>query len=68
MNDTKYKVKDLTSEPESEECKKNACKYLTALAFMALSVGYYKQGWKWSPLKTRQIAYMKGVHGAGGAH
>ena len=56
-----------TSEPESEERKKNACKYLTVLAFMALSVGYYKR-WKWSPLKTRQIAYVKGVHGAGGAH
>jgi ubiquinol-cytochrome c reductase cytochrome c1 subunit len=56
-----------TAEPESEERKKNACKYLTVLAFMALSVGYYKR-WKWSPLKTRQIAYVKGSHGAVGAH
>jgi len=53
-----------TAEPESEDRKKNACKYLTVVAFMALSVGYYKR-WKWSPLKTRQISYVKGVGGAG---
>jgi ubiquinol-cytochrome c reductase cytochrome c1 subunit len=53
-----------TSEPESEDRKKNACKYLTVVAFMALSAGYYKR-WKWSPLKTRQISYVKGIGGAG---
>jgi ubiquinol-cytochrome c reductase cytochrome c1 subunit len=53
-----------TSEPESEDRKKNACKYLTVVAFMALSAGYYKR-WKWSPLKTRQISYIKGVGGSG---
>lgn len=53
-----------TAEPETEDRKKNACKYLTVLACMALSVGYYKR-WKWSPLKTRQISYVKGVGGAG---
>lgn len=52
-----------TSEPESEDRKKNACKYMVVLAFMALSAGYYKR-WKWAPLKTRQIAYVKGVGGA----
>lgn len=52
-----------TAEPESEDRKKNACKYMVVLAFMALSAGYYKR-WKWSPLKTRQIAYVKGTHGA----
>mmetsp|Transcript_1508 Transcript_1508/g.4152 ORF Transcript_1508/g.4152 Transcript_1508/m.4152 type:complete len:284 (-) Transcript_1508:556-1407(-) len=55
-----------TSEPETEDRKKNACKYLTVVAFLVLSVGYYKR-WKWSPLKTRQIAYVKGVGGAPGA-
>jgi ubiquinol-cytochrome c reductase cytochrome c1 subunit len=54
-----------TAEPESEDRKKNACKYLTVLAFCVLSVGYYKR-WKWSPLKTRQISYIKGVGGAAG--
>jgi ubiquinol-cytochrome c reductase cytochrome c1 subunit len=53
-----------TSEPESEDRKKNACKYLTILSLMALSVGYYKR-WKWSNLKTRQISYVKGITGTG---
>jgi len=53
-----------TAEPESEDRKKSACKYLTVVAFMALSAGYYKR-WKWSPLKTRQISYVKGIGGAG---
>jgi len=53
-----------TAEPEMEDRKKNACKMLTVIAFTALSVGYYKR-WKWSPLKSRQISYVKGVHGAG---
>ena len=53
-----------TAEPEMEERKKNACKYMTVLAFMALSIGYWKR-WKWSPLKTRRISYVKGIGGAG---
>lgn len=52
------------SEPESEDRKKNATKYLTILSMMAISVGAYKR-WKWSNLKTRQISYVKGITGTG---
>ena len=47
-----------TAEPEMEERKKSAGKYLSVMAFMCVSTGLYKR-WKWGPLKTRMISYVK---------
>lgn len=47
-----------TAEPEMEERKKSAGKYLSVLAFMCVATGLWKR-WKWSPLKTRMISYVK---------
>lgn len=46
------------AEPEADERKKQAFQYLTVIAFTALVTGYYKR-FKWSPLKTRSIGYLK---------
>jgi len=46
------------AEPEADERKKNAMQYMSTLAFAALMGGYYKR-FKWSPLKTRAISYVK---------
>jgi len=47
-----------TAEPEMEERKKNAGLYMTALIFLSLGSGYLKR-LRWSPHKTRKIAYVK---------
>ena len=47
-----------TAEPEADTRKKNAGLNMTALLFMALGAGYFKR-WRWAPLKTRKIAYVK---------
>jgi ubiquinol-cytochrome c reductase cytochrome c1 subunit len=47
-----------TAEPEMEQRKKNAGLNMLALIFMTLGAGYMKR-WRWSPLKTRKIAYVK---------
>ena len=49
-----------TAEPEMEERKKNAGLNMFALIFMALGAGYMKR-YGWSSLKTRKIAYVKGM-------
>jgi ubiquinol-cytochrome c reductase cytochrome c1 subunit len=49
-----------TAEPESDARKKNAGLWMVALIFLALGAGYQKR-WRWSPLKTRKIAYVKGM-------
>ena len=49
-----------TAEPEKDECKKNAALNMFTLVFMALASGYFKR-YKWAPLKTRKIAYVKGM-------
>lgn len=57
-------AKDVTTflnwcaEPEHNERKKSAAKYMMVIAFTIVMSGYYKR-FKWSPLKTRQIAYLK---------
>jgi len=48
-----------TAEPEQDDRKKTGAKWLTVMAFVALSTGLYKR-WKWSPLKTRMISYVRG--------
>ena len=47
------------AEPEMEERKKNAGLYMFSLFFCALGSGYAKR-WRWAPLKTRKLAYVKG--------
>lgn len=47
-----------TAEPEAEQRKKSAGKYMAVLGFTVLATGFYKR-WKWSPLKTRLISYVK---------
>jgi len=47
-----------TAEPELDTRKKSAGKYMTVLAFTVLASGLYKR-WKWSPLKSRMISYVK---------
>ena len=49
-----------TAQPETEERKKGAALHLTAMVFMALGAGYSKRVY-WSSLKTRKIAYVKGM-------
>lgn len=49
-----------TAEPESEERKKSAGLWMTTLVFMALASGYVKR-YRWAPLKTRRITYVKGA-------
>jgi len=49
-----------TAEPESDERKKNAALYMTALVFMALGSGYMKRI-GWANRKARKIAYIKGM-------
>lgn len=49
-----------TAEPEMEERKKNAGLYMTTIIFMTLASGYFKR-YKWAPLKTRKLAYVKGM-------
>jgi ubiquinol-cytochrome c reductase cytochrome c1 subunit len=51
---------NFTAEPEMEERKKFAALAMFTLAFMALGAGYQKR-WRWSPLKTRKIAYVPGM-------
>lgn len=46
------------AEPEADDRKKDAAKYMTVLAFTCIMSGYYKR-FKWSPLKTRAISYQK---------
>jgi len=48
-----------TAEPETEERKKSAGLWMTTLIFMALASGYVKR-YRWAPLKTRKISYVKG--------
>jgi ubiquinol-cytochrome c reductase cytochrome c1 subunit len=47
-----------TAEPEANERKKNAGLNMCVLIFMALASGYVKR-YRWSPLKTRKISYVK---------
>jgi ubiquinol-cytochrome c reductase cytochrome c1 subunit len=47
-----------TAEPEADERKKSAALWLTTIIFCALSAGYVKR-YRWSPLKTRKISYLK---------
>lgn len=49
-----------TAEPESDQRKKDAGLYMFSIIFMALAAGYYKR-YKWAPLKTRKIGYIKGM-------
>jgi len=57
-------AKDVTTflnwcaEPEHNDRKKTAAKYMMVVAFTIVMSGYYKR-FKWSPLKTRQISYLK---------
>lgn len=46
------------SEPEADERKKLGFQYIVAVAFLAVMSGYYKR-LRFSPLKTRQITYLK---------
>jgi len=46
------------AEPEADQRKKDAAKYMAVLGFTVLMTGYYKR-FKWSPLKTRAISYQK---------
>jgi len=46
------------AEPEANERKKEAGKYLVVLAFTILVTGYYKR-FRWATLKTRSISYVK---------
>lgn len=46
------------AEPEADQRKKDAARYMAVLGFTVLMTGYYKR-WKWSPLKTRSISYQK---------
>ena len=46
------------AEPEADDRKKQAGKYLTVLAFTIFVTGYYKR-LRWSPFKTRAISYIK---------
>jgi len=46
------------AEPEADQRKKDAAKYMAVLGFTMLMTGYYKR-WKWSPLKTRAISYQQ---------
>jgi len=51
---------NFTAEPEMEDRKKFGGLAMFTLAFMALGSGYMKR-WNWAPLKTRKIAYVKGM-------
>lgn len=46
------------AEPEANERKKSAAQYLICVGMAAILTGYYKR-FKWSPLKTRSISYVK---------
>lgn len=46
------------AEPEANDRKKAAAQYMICMAFCIALTGYYKR-FKWSPLKTRQISYVK---------
>lgn len=46
------------AEPEADDRKKEAAKYMAVLGFTVVMTGYYKR-FKWSPLKTRAISYQK---------
>lgn len=46
------------AEPEADQRKKDAGKYMTVLVFICVMTGYYKR-FKWSPLKTRSISYER---------
>ena len=48
------------AEPEMEERKKTAILAVSTIVVTALTMGYYKR-YKWSPFKTRKIAYVKGM-------
>lgn len=49
------------AEPEANERKKDAAKYMLVIAFTILMAGYYKR-FKWSVYKTRSISYLKPEH------
>jgi len=49
------------SEPEADERKKDAAKFMMVLGFTAILTGYYKR-FKWSPYKTRSITYTKSLN------
>jgi len=49
------------AEPEADQRKKDAGRYMTTLVFICFMSGYYKR-FKWSPLKTRQISYQKSLN------
>jgi ubiquinol-cytochrome c reductase cytochrome c1 subunit len=49
------------AEPEADQRKKDAGKYMMTLVFICLMSGYYKR-FKWSPLKTRSISYQKALN------
>lgn len=49
-----------TAEPEMEQRKKNAGLNMAVLMFLVIGSGYMKR-LKWSPHKTRKIAYVKGM-------
>jgi ubiquinol-cytochrome c reductase cytochrome c1 subunit len=46
------------AEPEMEQRKKGAALNMFTLVFIALASGYLKR-YRWSPMKTRKIAYVK---------
>ena len=46
------------AEPEHDERKKQGFKYLVTLSMILVVTGYYKR-FRWAPLKTRKITYMK---------
>lgn len=46
------------AEPEADVRKKEGGMFMASLAFSLLLTGYYKR-FKWSPLKTRAITYLK---------
>lgn len=49
-----------TAEPEANERKKNASMQVAGIVSMVICSGLYKR-YKWAPLKTRKISYVKDV-------
>jgi ubiquinol-cytochrome c reductase cytochrome c1 subunit len=49
-----------TAEPDANERKKNASLNMFAIVSMALLAGYVKR-YRWAPLKTRKISYVKRI-------
>lgn len=46
------------SEPEADQRKKDAGKYMSVMVMVVVMTGYMKR-FKWSPLKTRSISYQQ---------